>query len=83
MNQTNKTAESSKMSAPYPGRQSPEPETQSGAQQRDPPSTGKLGSSLYRAPEFSYERGDPKAGAGLESNPTQRYEEVEAAKYKK
>jgi hypothetical protein len=72
------------MSAPYPGRQSPEPETQSGAQQRDPPSTGKLDSSSHQAPEFSYEKGDAKpAGAGLESNPTQRYEEIEAAKYKK
>lgn len=72
------------MSAPYPGRQSPEPETQSGAQQREPPSTGKLDSSSRQVPEFSYEKGDGKSPWDcLESNPRQRYEEIEAAKYKK
>ncbi|OOQ85392.1 hypothetical protein PEBR_26322 [Penicillium brasilianum] len=72
------------MSAPRPGRQSPEPETQSGAQQRDPPSHGKLdGSSTSQAPEFSYEKADPKANTLGGSNPKHPLEDIEAAKFKK
>ncbi|KAJ5368501.1 uncharacterized protein N7496_008261 [Penicillium cataractarum] len=72
------------MSAPYPGRQSPEPETQSGIQQRDPPSHGKLGDpSTRQAPEFSYEKPEAKAPVLDGSNPKHPLEDIEAAKFKK
>jgi hypothetical protein len=71
------------MSAPYPGRQSPEPETQSGAQQRDPPSHGKLDGGASTAPEFSYEKPNQKAPVLDGSNPKHPLEDIEAAKFKK
>jgi hypothetical protein len=73
------------MSAPqHEGRQSPEPETQSGAQLRDPPSHGKLDdTSTGPAPEFSYEKADQKGPSLPGSNPTHRLEEIEAEKFKK
>lgn len=74
----------SKMSAPREGRQSPEPETQSGAQLSDPPSHGKLDdTSTDPAPEFSYEKADGKGPRLPGSNPTHRLEEIEAEKSKR
>ncbi|KAJ5176132.1 uncharacterized protein N7482_002009 [Penicillium canariense] len=71
------------MSAPYPGRQSPEPERQSGPQLNEPPSSGKIaGSSVRPAPEFSHEKADQR-DQPLESNPKHILEDIEAAKYKK
>ncbi|OKO95513.1 hypothetical protein PENSUB_11025 [Penicillium subrubescens] len=73
------------MSAPREGRQSPEPETQTGAQLRDPPSHGKLDDNSTRpAPEFSHERAADQKGPSLPgSNPTHRLEEIEAEKFKR
>ncbi|KAF3389068.1 hypothetical protein F1880_003287 [Penicillium rolfsii] len=72
------------MSAPREGRQSPEPETQTGAQLNDPPSHGKLDdTSSHPGPEFSYEKADQKGSSLPGSNPTHRLEEIEAEKYKK
>lgn len=72
------------MSAPREGRQSPEPETQTGTQLSDPPSHGKLDdTSTDPAPEFSYEKADGKGPWLPGSNPTHRLEEIEAEKSKR
>lgn len=66
------------------GRQSPPPERQSGIQQRDPPSSGKMGDSSSRpAPEFAQQDSDRSKGETLTSNPEHPLEAIEAAKYKK
>jgi hypothetical protein len=71
------------MSAPYPGRQSPPPERQSGAQQGDPPASGKIADPSVRpAPEYAQHESDEQK-AHLESNPEPRLEKIEAAKYRK
>ncbi|KAF7716226.1 Uncharacterized protein PECH_005107 [Penicillium ucsense] len=61
------------------GRQSPEPETQSGAQLHEPPASGKVDN---KAPELSHEK-DSSKPASLESNPTHSLEKAEAEKFKK
>ncbi|KAJ5133459.1 hypothetical protein N7448_001513 [Penicillium atrosanguineum] len=72
------------MSAPYPGRQSPPPERQSGAQGNDPPASGKIGNSSVRpGPEFGQQESDKSKAHGLESNPTHPLEKLEEAKYHK
>lgn len=72
------------MSAPYPGRQSPEPERQSGAQVNDTPATGKIGDPSVRPdPGFSQKESDKSKAHGMESNPTHPMEKLEEAKYKK
>ena len=72
------------MSAPYPGRQSPPPERQSGAQVNDPPASGKIGDASVRPdPEFGQNESNESKAHGLESNPTHRLEILEEAKYKK
>jgi len=54
------------MSAPNQGRQSPEPETQTGAQQQDPMTQGKAGAAKEN---FSKDQSEDTK-SGLESNPT-------------
>jgi len=55
------------MSAPNAGRQSPEPETQSGAQGKDPMSDGKVDDT----PKDDFAKGESEdTKGGLESNPT-------------
>ena len=74
------------MSAPNPGRQSPEPETQSGEQQRSPPASGKIGSSMSssrRAPEFGQQSSDDTKLHGLSSNPEHPLDKIEAEKFAK
>ncbi|PYH89656.1 hypothetical protein BO71DRAFT_434596 [Aspergillus ellipticus CBS 707.79] len=69
------------MSAPNPGRQSPSPSRQTGAQQKDPLSQGKA-QQTYPAPEHSSE-GVPhdEQVAGLTSNPKHPLEDIEAKKF--
>ncbi|KAJ6108494.1 hypothetical protein N7523_009817 [Penicillium sp. IBT 18751x] len=72
------------MSAPYPGRQSPPPERQSGAQQNDPPASGKIADASVRPDaEFGQNESNESKAHGLESNPTHPLEKLEEAKYKK
>lgn len=73
-----------KMSNPNEGRQSPDPETQTGAQLHDPPSHGKLDDFSTRpTPEFSYEKSDQKGPTLNGSNPKHVLEDIEAEKFKK
>lgn len=72
------------MSAPYPGRQSPPPERQSGAQQGDPPASGKIGNPSVRPEsDFAQQESDQHKAHGLQSNPEHPLEKVEAAKFNK
>ncbi|KAJ5635084.1 uncharacterized protein N7484_008397 [Penicillium longicatenatum] len=72
------------MSSQNAGRQSPPPERQSGIQQQDPPSSGKIGaSSSQPAPEFAQQESDRSKSETLTSNPEHPLEKIEAAKYKK
>ena len=71
------------MSAPNPGRQSPSPERQSGAQQRDPVSAGKTLPEFRGEPRHSQAESDETKNTKLESNPVHRLEEIEAKKYQK
>ncbi|PWY73713.1 hypothetical protein BO70DRAFT_398935 [Aspergillus heteromorphus CBS 117.55] len=73
------------MSAPNPGRQSPSPERQTGAQQRDPISQGKA-QHKYPPPEHSTQGqglSQEEQTAGLSSNPKHPLEDIEAAKFTK
>lgn len=72
------------MSAQLSGRQSPDPERQSGIQQQDPPSSGKIGasSSSRPAPEFAQQKSDEEK-QHLQSNPEHPLEKIEAEKYAK
>lgn len=71
------------MSAPNPGRQSPEPERQTGAQQRDPMSAGKTAPELRGDPRHSQQESEDTKNNKLESNPVHRLEEAEAKKLEK
>ncbi|KAI9827865.1 MAG: hypothetical protein M1832_004354 [Thelocarpon impressellum] len=58
------------MSAPNPGRQSPSPSRQSGAQQQDAPSSGKTSTDpSSKLDERSKEQSEATKAGGLESNP--------------
>ncbi|PKX98814.1 uncharacterized protein P174DRAFT_447393 [Aspergillus novofumigatus IBT 16806] len=61
------------MSAQNSGRQSPPPETQSGAQQQDPPRRERPSPSFVAT----------RSIRSLESNPKHPLEDIEAAKYSK
>ncbi|KAJ5907493.1 hypothetical protein N7495_000175 [Penicillium taxi] len=72
------------MSAPYQGegRQSPDPETQTGQQLHDPPGSGKMSESTRHTHEFSQESSNNHFKEhGLESNPENEYSKIQAAKY--
>jgi hypothetical protein len=74
------------MSSQLPGRQSPEPSTQTDAQQHDVPGSGKIGSTMGNArpaPEFAQQKSEQQKRHSLESNPENAYEKIEAAKYAK
>lgn len=68
------------MSAPKAGRQSPEPENQSGAQQQDPMFSEHTAIDTRPAAELGQ---DLSEGSSLQlpSNPVPRLEEIEAGKY--
>ncbi|EAW13878.1 uncharacterized protein ACLA_069060 [Aspergillus clavatus NRRL 1] len=70
------------MSAQKSGRQSPPPETQTGAQQQDPVSAGKTEPELRGDPQHSQRESD-ETKSKLESNPKHPLEDIEAAKYSK
>ncbi|KKY21521.1 hypothetical protein UCRPC4_g03625 [Phaeomoniella chlamydospora] len=61
------------MSAPNEGRQSPEPERQTGAQLNEPPSSGKIGESGVpdgaNVDTHAKQSSDKTKNSGLESNP--------------
>lgn len=70
------------MFALKPGRNSPEPETQSGAQQQDPMFSKRIAIDTRPAAELGHklsEDGDLE----LPSNPVSLLEKIEAAKYGK
>ncbi|KAJ5915982.1 hypothetical protein N7454_010889 [Penicillium verhagenii] len=72
------------MSAQHSGRQSPPEDRQSGIQQRDPPSSGKIGSSSSRpASDFAHQESERSKSETLTSNPEHPLEKIEADKYKK
>ena len=71
------------MSAPNAGRQSPSEDRQSGIQQRDPPASGKIGSSSRPAPEEPQQKSDHTKEHSLKSNPEHPLEKIEAEKYAK
>lgn len=75
------------MSSQYPGRQSPDPETLTGAQQHDIPGSGKIGSSMSSstrpAPEFAQQQSEKEKRHSLQSNPEHEFERIQAAKYAK
>ncbi|KAI9835025.1 MAG: hypothetical protein M1838_005404 [Thelocarpon superellum] len=60
------------MSSTNQGRQSPDPERQSGAQQQDAPSSGKFadGGSFDGSNAGNQQQSEKTKAEGLESNPT-------------
>ncbi|KAJ5283280.1 hypothetical protein N7505_001260 [Penicillium chrysogenum] len=70
------------MSAPKAGRQSPEPEHQSGAQQRDPMFSKHTTIDTRPAAELGQELSEGSS-LQLPSNPVPHLEEIEAGKYGK
>ena len=68
------------MSAPNPGRQSPPPERQSGAQQQDVPSMGKIAPEYKPDPEQSQRESEHSKNTRLESNPEHPLAKVEEEK---
>merc|ERR1712187_33905 len=73
----------STMSAPNPGRQSPDPERQPGAQQQDVPGSGKTEVGEHPAPEFSQQSSEYFRDHVLTSNPEHPLEKIEAEKFAK
>lgn len=71
------------MSAPRPGRQSPDPERQSGAQLNDTPGTGKTSMGSHPPAEDTKKAADEFQSHGLTSNPVHPLEKIEADKYVK
>lgn len=68
------------MSAPPVGRQSPDPEHQSGAQLKDPMFSEHKAIETRPAPELGHEMGETNDDPLL-SNPIHRLEIIEAGKY--
>lgn len=68
------------MSAPHPGRQSPSPERQSGAQQQDTPGTGRTGLGSHPSPE-EVSRAAKEFQERMESNPEHPLDRIEAEKF--
>ncbi|KAJ5171438.1 uncharacterized protein N7500_004221 [Penicillium coprophilum] len=71
------------MSAPYPGRQSPSPERQTGAQQQDIPGSGKTDVGKPPAHEHSQQSSEDFRDNVLKSNPEHPLEKIEAEKFAK
>lgn len=68
------------MSATKTGRQSPPPENQSGAQQQDVPSKGKIAPEYKPDPEKSQRESEGTKNTQLQSNPEHPFEKVEESK---
>ncbi|KAL3489710.1 hypothetical protein BJX62DRAFT_238839 [Aspergillus germanicus] len=78
------------MSARLSGRQSPPPESQTGAQENSPPGSGRTDPKFAPPPEYAPKTAESHKGkdddermsgtAGLTSNPVHPLEEIEAAK---
>lgn len=68
------------MSAPHQGRQSPDPERQTGAQQQEPPSSGNMNPQYKGSSEQSREATQL---SGLSSNSKHILEDIEARKFVK
>ncbi|KAL4927648.1 uncharacterized protein BDV17DRAFT_292387 [Aspergillus undulatus] len=77
-NQPNPT----KMSAPYPGRQSPPPERQTGAQENSPPAAGR-GPQDPEHQANNAQQNQNEQTRGLSSNPKHPLEDLEEAKFRK
>jgi hypothetical protein len=75
-------SEQFKMSAPNAGRQSPEPETQTGAQQQETPGTGRTSVGSHPSPEQSAHSSE-EFKKTLQSNPEHPLEKIEAEKFAK
>jgi hypothetical protein len=71
------------MSAPYAGRQSPDPERQTGAQVNDTPGTGKTTMGSHPSSEDAQHAADEFKTHGLKSNPEHPLEKIEAEKFAK
>ncbi|PYH47596.1 uncharacterized protein BP01DRAFT_354801 [Aspergillus saccharolyticus JOP 1030-1] len=71
------------MSAPNSGRQSPPPESQTGAQQQSPPSKGQTGETYSTRSGGAAQEQSENTKSGLQSNPKHPLEDIEAAKYSK
>lgn len=67
------------MSAPKSGQQSPPPERQTGAQQQDVPSKGKISEEYKPDPEAA-KRESEGARNTLQSNPEHPFEKAEEAR---
>ena len=77
------------MSSQNAGRQSPDPERQTGSQQQDVPGSGKIDDALSAsgasrpAPESAQQQSEKQKQTSLQSNPVHPLERAEEAKYAK
>ncbi|KAJ5804963.1 hypothetical protein N7474_010850 [Penicillium riverlandense] len=71
------------MSARLSGRQSPPEERQSGAQQRDPPGSGKTNVGDHPPSGSAQQKSEEHKKFQLQSNPEHPLEKIEADKYSK
>ncbi|RAH47045.1 uncharacterized protein BO95DRAFT_359712 [Aspergillus brunneoviolaceus CBS 621.78] len=71
------------MSAPNSGRQSPPPESQTGAQQQSPPSQGQTGQTYETRPGQAAQEQSENTKSSLSSNPKHPLEDIESAKFSK
>ncbi|KAL4807188.1 hypothetical protein BDV18DRAFT_137102 [Aspergillus unguis] len=80
------------MSAPYPGRQSPSPSRQTGAQENSPPGSGRTDGRFAPGSEYAPQTSQAHQGnkseaesqtAGLSSNPKHVLEDIEERKFRK
>lgn len=71
------------MSAPLSGRQSPPPEEQTGAQEQDVPSQGKIAQEYKPSPEHAKRESVHMRDTQMQSNPQHPLEQTEEEKMKK
>ncbi|KAJ5542274.1 hypothetical protein N7535_004695 [Penicillium sp. DV-2018c] len=71
------------MSAPNAGRQSPDPERQSGAQQQDTPGTGKTRVGSHPEAGQAQKAAEQFKEHGLQSNPEHPLEKHQEEKFSK
>jgi hypothetical protein len=69
------------MSAPNAGRQSPDPERQTGAQQQDVPGSGKTVPNAAPSDQHAKDKSE-QTKSGLQSNPTHPLEKAAKEKLK-
>jgi len=70
------------LSAPNPGRQSPDPERQSGAQQQSPPASGRASPERAPSPGHAQRESERAKQTVLQSNPVHPLEDEVARKLK-